>query len=44
LLKPRTLTKAEWIQIAYLLLCAVSVLIYLIAHLDFLRGLLPGWK
>jgi hypothetical protein len=35
--QPRTLTKAEWIQIAYLLLCAVSVLIYLIAHLDFLR-------
>jgi putative peptide zinc metalloprotease protein len=44
LLQPHTLTKAEWIQIAYLLFCAVSVLIYLIAHLDFLRGLLPRWK
>jgi len=44
LLQPRTLTKAEWIQIAYLLLCVVSVLIYLIAHLDFLRDLLPNWK
>lgn len=42
LLQPRTLTRAEWIQIAYLLLCLVSVLIYLIAHLDFLRGLLPS--
>jgi len=44
LLHPRGLTKAEWIQIAYLLLCLVSVLIYLIAHLDFLRGLLPSRK
>lgn len=43
LLHPRTLTKAEWIQIAYLLLCTVSVVIYLIAHLDFLLGLLPSW-
>jgi len=44
LLHPSALTKSEWIQIAYLLLCSVSVLIYLIAHLDFLRGLLPSWK
>jgi putative peptide zinc metalloprotease protein len=44
LLQPRTLTKAEWIQIVYLLLCVVSVLIYLIAHLDFLGSLLPTWK
>jgi len=44
LLQPRTLTQSEWIQIAYLLLCAVSLLIYLIAHLDFLLGLLPSWK
>jgi hypothetical protein len=43
LLQSRTLTKAEWIQIAYLLLCIVSVLIYLIAHLDFLGSLLPTW-
>ena len=42
LLQPGTLTRAEWIQFAYLLLCLVSVLIYLIAHLDFLRGLLPS--
>jgi hypothetical protein len=44
LLQPRTITKAEWIQIAYLSLCVVSVLIYLIAHLDFLRDLVPNWK
>jgi len=44
LLHPNTLTKAEWIQIGYLLLCLVSVLIYLIAHLDFVRSLLPSWK
>ena len=42
LLQPRTMTRAQWIQIAYLMLCLVSVLIYLIAHLDFLRGLLPS--
>ena len=41
---PSTLTKAEWLQIGYLLLCTVSVIAYLIAHLDFLRGLLPSWK
>jgi len=44
LLQPRTLTQSDWVQIAYLLLCAVSVLIYLIAHLDFLVRLLPNWK
>ncbi|MSP39121.1 MAG: hypothetical protein EXR70_11575 [Deltaproteobacteria bacterium] len=44
LLRPQTLTKEQWIQIAYLLLCLVSVTAYLIAHLDFLRGLLPNWK
>ncbi len=44
LIHPRGLSKAEWIQIAYLLLCLISVLIYLIAHLDFVRGLLPSWK
>ncbi len=44
LIHPGGLTKAEWIQIGYLLLCMVSVLIYLIAHLDFVRGLLPSWK
>ena len=44
LLQPRTLTKAEWIQFAYLLLCSTSVLLYLIAHLDLVRDLLPSWK
>ena len=44
LLQPRTLTKAEWIQFAYLLLCSASVLLYLIAHLDLVRDLLPSWK
>ena len=44
LLQPNTLTKAEWIQFGYLLLCLVSVVIYLIAHLDFVISLLPSWK
>ena len=37
----RTIERAEWIQLAYLTLCLVSVLVYLIAHLDAIRSLLP---
>jgi len=44
LLHPTTISKAEWIQIGYLVLCFLSVIVYLIAHLDFLLGLLPSWK
>ena len=44
LLKAGTIQRVEWIQIAYLALCFVSVLIYVIAHLDALRALLPSWK
>jgi hypothetical protein len=36
----RTIERAEWIQLAYLVLCLVSVTIYLIAHLDAVRALL----
>jgi putative peptide zinc metalloprotease protein len=35
----RTIERAEWIQLAYLILCLVSVTIYLIAHLDAARAL-----
>jgi putative peptide zinc metalloprotease protein len=35
----RTIERAEWIQLAYLALCLVSVTIYLIAHLDAVRAL-----
>ena len=37
----RNIERAEWIQIAYLTLCVVSVLVYLIAHFDAIRALLP---
>jgi hypothetical protein len=37
----RTIERAEWIQLAYLTLCLVSVLVYLIAHLDAIRTLIP---
>jgi putative peptide zinc metalloprotease protein len=44
LCKAKTIKRAEWIQIAYLTLCIVSVLVYVIAHLDALRALLPSWR
>ena len=44
LLRMRSLQRSEWIQIGYLFLCFVSVLVYVIAHLDALRALLPGWN
>lgn len=34
------LTRAEWLQLAYLALCLVSVFIYLILHIDGLRALI----
>jgi putative peptide zinc metalloprotease protein len=37
----RTIDRAEWIQVAYLIFCLVSVLIYLVAHLDAISALLP---
>jgi hypothetical protein len=37
----RTMARAEWIQFTYLLICFLSVLAYLIVHLDALRTLLP---
>jgi hypothetical protein len=44
LLKLKEIRRVEWLQIGYLLLCIVSVLIYLVAHLDALRALLPSWN
>jgi putative peptide zinc metalloprotease protein len=43
LLQPRSLRRAEWLQIGYLLLCTVSVIVYLVVHLDALRALWPFW-
>jgi hypothetical protein len=40
LLRPGLLDRAEWLQIGYLAICSVSVLLYLIAHLDALSSLL----
>jgi putative peptide zinc metalloprotease protein len=36
--------RAEWIQLGYLALCFVSVLAYLIAHLDAVGVKLPAWR
>jgi hypothetical protein len=44
LLNMSKIRRAEWLQIAYLLLCTLSVLIYIIAHLDALRAILPYWN
>lgn len=44
LLKMRSIQRGDWIQIGYLFLCFVSVLVYVIAHLDALRALLPRWN
>jgi putative peptide zinc metalloprotease protein len=43
-LRIRSLQRSEWIQIGYLFLCFGSVLVYVIAHLDALRALLPRWN
>jgi putative peptide zinc metalloprotease protein len=39
--KPRRVRRAELIQMGYLALCVVSVLVYLVLHLDAIRALLP---
>jgi hypothetical protein len=36
--------KAEWIQLGYLALCLISVLAYLMAHLDAIASLIPAWR
>lgn len=40
----KVLNRAEWIQLAYLALCIVSALAYLIAHLDAVKDHLPAWR
>lgn len=40
----KTLHRSEWIQIAYVVLCATSVLAYLIAHLDVIGIDIRAWK
>ena len=40
----KTPDRAEWIQLGYLALCFVSVLVYLIAHLDAVGVKLPAWR
>lgn len=37
--KPRRVRRAEFIQIGYLALCVISVLVYLVLHLDAIRAL-----
>jgi hypothetical protein len=44
LLKLTSIRRAEWLQIGYLVLCTVSVIAYVIAHLDALHALLPSWN
>jgi hypothetical protein len=36
--------RVEWIQLGYLALCFVSVLAYLIVHLDAVGVKLPAWR
>jgi hypothetical protein len=40
----RPLSRTEWIQIGYLALCLVSVLAYIIAHLDAVGINLSAWR
>ena len=40
---PRTIQRAEIIQVGYLTLCLISVVVYLMLHLDALRMLVPEW-
>ncbi len=40
----RSIQHAEWIQIGYLALCFVSVLAYVILHLDAIAAIVPAWK
>jgi len=36
----KTIERAEWLQLGYLALCLISVLIYLVVHIDAIRSLL----
>ena len=38
-----TLHRSEWIQLGYVALCAISVLVYIIAHLDVIGVDVRGW-
>jgi putative peptide zinc metalloprotease protein len=38
------LHKADWIQLVYLVLCSVSVLVYVVLHLDALGFSLGAWR
>lgn len=40
----KKIREAEWIQLGYLALCFISVLAYLIAHLDAIASLIPAWR
>jgi len=40
----KRLQKSEWIQLGYLALCFLSVLAYLIAHLDAIASFVPDWR
>jgi putative peptide zinc metalloprotease protein len=40
----KTLHRSEWIQIGYVVLCAISVAAYLIAHLDVIGIDIRAWK
>jgi putative peptide zinc metalloprotease protein len=44
LLNLRSLRRTEWIQISYLVLCFISVVAYVILHLDAIATVLPAWK
>jgi putative peptide zinc metalloprotease protein len=44
LLNPRAIQRTEWIQVGYLVLCFVSVVVYVILHLDAIATILPAWK
>jgi hypothetical protein len=36
----KSLARAEWLQLAYLVLCLISVFVYVIVHIDGLRALI----
>jgi hypothetical protein len=36
----KTIERAEWLQLGYLALCLISVVIYLVAHVDAIRSLI----
>ena len=40
----KTLHRSEWIQLGYIALCFISVLVYVVAHLDVIGIDVRGWK